>query len=65
MLNQYNNLIKKEINNNKEVKTEYNNPIKRKYDHIPSEDEEVNITKKLKNYEDIKIAKIYMEIKNI
>jgi len=46
LLNQYNNLIKKDINNDNEVNTNYNIPFKRKTHHLPNEDEELNPTKK-------------------
>ena len=46
MLNQYNNLKNKDINNINEVNINYNIPFKRKTDDLPSEDEKINQTKK-------------------
>ncbi len=47
MLNQYNYFINKDINNTNEVNANYNIPFKRKTEDLPSEDEEVNPTKKI------------------
>jgi hypothetical protein len=64
MLNQYNNLKKKDINNINEVNINYNIPFKRKADDLPSEDEEINQTKK-KLLKIKELQKIYVVIKDI